>query len=173
MRADGPQLISELLRKTLRVECGVLMGANIAKDIGNEQLSEATIGYRTPDGDLFHKLFSTPYFYCTNTIDVVGVEMCGTLKNIVALASGMVQALGNGANTEVCECVGVGVWVWLGCERERVCVGGVGVGVCDCVRENVWVGVRECGCGCGCGCVGMHTITTSTSSSTTATTSTP
>lgn len=50
VRADGPQLISELIRKTLRIECGVLMGANIARDIGAEQLSEATIGYRTPEG---------------------------------------------------------------------------------------------------------------------------
>lgn len=29
VRADGPQLISELIRKTLRIECGVLMGMHV------------------------------------------------------------------------------------------------------------------------------------------------
>ena len=44
VRPDGPQLISEMVRKNLGVDCSVLMGANIAKDIGAMQLSEATIG---------------------------------------------------------------------------------------------------------------------------------
>ena len=44
VRADGPQLISEMVRKSLGCDCSVLMGANIAKDIGSRQLSEATIG---------------------------------------------------------------------------------------------------------------------------------
>jgi glycerol-3-phosphate dehydrogenase (NAD+) len=31
VRAEGPQLISELVRKNLNIDCSVLMGANIAK----------------------------------------------------------------------------------------------------------------------------------------------
>lgn len=31
MREDGPQLISDMIRKTLNIDCCVLMGANIAK----------------------------------------------------------------------------------------------------------------------------------------------
>lgn len=31
VRAEGPQLISEMVRKTLNIDCSVLMGANIAK----------------------------------------------------------------------------------------------------------------------------------------------
>jgi glycerol-3-phosphate dehydrogenase len=44
VRPDGPQLISELVRKSVGADCSVLMGANIAQDIGAGQLSEATIG---------------------------------------------------------------------------------------------------------------------------------
>ena len=44
VRADGPQLISEMVRRSLDCDCSVLMGANIAKDIGSRELSEATIG---------------------------------------------------------------------------------------------------------------------------------
>ena len=45
VRAEGPQLLSELVRKELGLDCSVLMGANIAEDIAARQLSEATIGY--------------------------------------------------------------------------------------------------------------------------------
>lgn len=45
VRPEGPQLISELVRKELGLDCSVLMGANIAEDIAKGQLSEATIGY--------------------------------------------------------------------------------------------------------------------------------
>jgi hypothetical protein len=45
VRPDGPQLISQMVTSYLNVDCSVLMGANIARDIGQEQLSEAVIGY--------------------------------------------------------------------------------------------------------------------------------
>lgn len=51
------QLISEMVRKNLNIDCSVLMGANIASDIGNEQLSEATIGYAIlENAQLFYKV---------------------------------------------------------------------------------------------------------------------
>jgi glycerol-3-phosphate dehydrogenase len=49
VRSDGPQLISQLITKYLAIDCSVLMGANIAGDIGREQLSEAVIGYSNPE----------------------------------------------------------------------------------------------------------------------------
>jgi glycerol-3-phosphate dehydrogenase (NAD+) len=50
---------------------------------------------------VFQKLFDTSFFYTTIVNDVVGTEMCGTLKNIVALAAGMTDGLDFGANTKV------------------------------------------------------------------------
>ena len=49
VRPDGPQLISELIRKELGLDCSVLMGANIAADIARGELSEATIAYSVLD----------------------------------------------------------------------------------------------------------------------------
>ena len=72
VRPDGPQLISEMITDKLRIDTSVLMGANIARDIGNEELSECTIGYaRLNNALLLKKLFETPYFYVTVTPDVV------------------------------------------------------------------------------------------------------
>lgn len=101
VRSDGPQLISQMITKYLNIDCSVLMGANIAGDIGREQLSEAVIGYTNLDhAKVLKKLFETNYFVVNLLPDVVGAEMCGTLKNIVALAAGMVDGLGLGPNSK-------------------------------------------------------------------------
>lgn len=72
VRKDGPQLISQMIATRLRVDCSVLMGANIAHDIGREELSEATLGYTVPGhADLLTKLFSRPYFLVKPVPDVV------------------------------------------------------------------------------------------------------
>jgi len=38
------QLISEVIKSCLGVDCAVLMGANIASDVAKQQFCEATIG---------------------------------------------------------------------------------------------------------------------------------
>lgn len=71
------------------------------QDIGDEELSEATIGYSVPaHGELFQRLFETPYFYVQLVPDIAGAEMAGTLKNVVALAAGFIDGLDMGPNTK-------------------------------------------------------------------------
>jgi glycerol-3-phosphate dehydrogenase (NAD+) len=48
---------------------------------------------------LFKSIFQTPYFRVNLIKDVIGVELCGGLKNIVALGTGIASGLGYGANT--------------------------------------------------------------------------
>ncbi|KAK0590833.1 hypothetical protein LWI29_032270 [Acer saccharum] len=58
-------------------------------EIAHEKLSEATVGYRE-NKDIAEKwvqLFTTPYFMVTAVQDVEGIELCGTLKNVVAIAA--------------------------------------------------------------------------------------
>jgi glycerol-3-phosphate dehydrogenase (NAD+) len=100
VRPEGPQLISELVRKELNIDCSVLMGANIASEIAAGELSECTIGYNVFDhGHQLQLLFETENFIVSVVPDAVGCEIAGTLKNIVALGAGFVEGLGLGYNT--------------------------------------------------------------------------
>lgn len=65
--------------------------------------SETTIGYSPDDfesAQLFQSLFDTPWFRVNAVADVSGVEICGALKNVIALAAGFVDGLGYGSNTK-------------------------------------------------------------------------
>ncbi len=44
------------------------------------------------------QLFASPYMRVNTTADVTGVEMCGALKNVLALAAGIVEGLDLGHN---------------------------------------------------------------------------
>ena len=99
--SKGIVLLSELITSALNVPCAVLMGANIANEVGAEQFSETTIGYHSEKtGKVWASLFATPYFRVTPVPDPVAVELCGALKNAVALGAGFVDGLGLGNNTK-------------------------------------------------------------------------
>jgi len=101
IRAEGPQLVSAMVRSKLGIDCSVLMGPNIAEQVAAEKLCEATIGYRhVESARLFQKLFERPYFFVSCVPDIEGCELCGTLKNIIALSAGFTDGLGCGANTK-------------------------------------------------------------------------
>ncbi|KAM7506564.1 hypothetical protein LguiA_017017 [Lonicera macranthoides] len=102
VKPEGPHMISAIISKQLGINCCVLMGANIANEIAVEKFSEATVGFRE-NREIAVKwthLFSTPYFIVSPVQDVEGVELCGTLKNVVAIAAGIVDGLDMGNNTK-------------------------------------------------------------------------
>lgn len=100
----GLQRVSALIQERLGLDVSVLMGANVASDIARERFSESTIGYRdSPNATVWRHLFESPYFRISLMDDVVGVELCGALKNIIAVAAGIVDGLfegGGGDNTK-------------------------------------------------------------------------
>jgi len=115
---DGFELISGLISKELNIDCAVLMGANIANEIALEKFSEATVGCNNVEnGKLWQELFHTPYFHVRAVQDVAGPELCGTLKNIVALGSGFVDGLQLGNNTKAA-IIRIGLLEMIGLAKE-------------------------------------------------------
>ncbi|KAJ3373521.1 Glycerol-3-phosphate dehydrogenase [Kappamyces sp. JEL0680] len=99
--AEGITLISDIINGSLGIDCSVLMGANIAQGVAMDEFCESTIGYNLKENaEAFVKVFHTPQFRISAVPDVAGVELCGALKNIVAIAAGLVDGLKCGDNTK-------------------------------------------------------------------------
>ncbi|XP_062972718.1 glycerol-3-phosphate dehydrogenase [NAD(+)], cytoplasmic-like [Elgaria multicarinata webbii] len=98
---EGLKLISDIIREKLNIEVSVLMGANIANEVANEMFCETTIGCKNAsNGKIFKELLQTPNFRITVVDDCDTVELCGALKNIVAVGAGFCDGLGFGDNTK-------------------------------------------------------------------------
>jgi len=104
-----PILISDLLQTEMKkgitgdwdVSMSVLMGANVANEVAKGDFAEATIGCPSEaDGLKWCKLFNTDDFSVTAVPDVAGAELCGALKNVVALGAGFCDGVGFGGNTK-------------------------------------------------------------------------
>uniref|UniRef100_A0A671KPI1 Glycerol-3-phosphate dehydrogenase [NAD(+)] n=1 Tax=Sinocyclocheilus anshuiensis TaxID=1608454 RepID=A0A671KPI1_9TELE len=101
---EGPdrlKLISEVIHEKLGIKMSVLMGANIANEVADEKFCETTIGCRDQaQGALLKELMQTHHFRVTVVQEADVVEICGALKNIVAVGAGFCDGLGFGDNTK-------------------------------------------------------------------------
>jgi glycerol-3-phosphate dehydrogenase (NAD(P)+) len=79
---------------------GVLTGPNLAKEIlaGDAAAAVLAMSDDTIAGEL-NQLFATRLFRVYTNPDVIGCEVAGALKNVMAIASGMADGLGTGDNT--------------------------------------------------------------------------
>uniref|UniRef100_A0A0K0ECC0 Glycerol-3-phosphate dehydrogenase [NAD(+)] n=1 Tax=Strongyloides stercoralis TaxID=6248 RepID=A0A0K0ECC0_STRER len=100
---NGIHLITDEIKSILNIRCSVLMGANLAHEVAEDQFCEATIGYNGSDIEeeiVLKKLFHRDSFRITVVKDANTVELCGALKNVVAVAAGISDGLGYGDNTK-------------------------------------------------------------------------
>ncbi|XP_052003632.1 glycerol-3-phosphate dehydrogenase 1-like protein [Xyrauchen texanus] len=98
---EGLKLISDIIREKMSIDVSVLMGANIANEVAAEKFCESTIGSKVLEsGLLFKELLQTPNFRITVVDDADTVELCGALKNIVAVGAGFCDGLQCGDNTK-------------------------------------------------------------------------
>jgi glycerol-3-phosphate dehydrogenase (NAD(P)+) len=79
---------------------GVLTGPNLAKEILDGHGAASVIAMQDENiAERLQQIFSTGVFRVYISDDVVGCEIGGALKNVIALASGMADGLGTGDNT--------------------------------------------------------------------------
>jgi glycerol-3-phosphate dehydrogenase (NAD(P)+) len=79
---------------------GVLAGPNLAREVLQGYAAAAVIAMADEHlASSLQKLFSSKVFRVYTSTDVLGCEIGGVLKNVVAIAAGMAEGLGVGDNT--------------------------------------------------------------------------
>lgn len=96
-------LMTEVLEDVLGNQSRLagLSGPNHAEEVSRGIPSATVIAsHDEAVGRLFQDAFMTPFFRVYTNPDVIGVELCGASKNVVAIAAGMCDGLGYGDNTK-------------------------------------------------------------------------
>lgn len=93
------EVIGDVLPDAAARTC-YLSGPSFALEVAKEQPTAVTVASASEEAARqAQEIFQTDYFRVYTTDDVRGVELGGALKNVIALASGMVTGLGLGHNT--------------------------------------------------------------------------
>jgi glycerol-3-phosphate dehydrogenase (NAD(P)+) len=93
--------MSQVIQEELgpRAKVAVLSGPSFAAEVARQLPTAVSVASR--DGAVVEQVqedFRAPYFRLYGTSDVVGVEIGGALKNVIAIAAGVAEGLGLGHN---------------------------------------------------------------------------
>jgi glycerol-3-phosphate dehydrogenase (NAD(P)+) len=78
----------------------VLSGPSFAKEVARQVPTVITAASTDLDvAEIVQRVFATPYFRVYRNDDTVGVELGGSVKNVIAIAAGIIDGLGLGLNT--------------------------------------------------------------------------
>jgi glycerol-3-phosphate dehydrogenase (NAD(P)+) len=93
-------LMSQVLAACLpQARAAVLSGPSFATEVCQGQPTAVVAASKLPDAAQdTQRLFATPAFRVYSGSDVIGVELGGALKNVIAIAAGILEGLGLGHN---------------------------------------------------------------------------
>ncbi len=95
------EVIADVLAGHRTDRIGVLSGPNLAKEIVQGQPAATVIAMTDPETvQRLQAVFMTPTFRVYTNPDVVGCEIAGALKNVVAIGVGIAHGLGYGDNAK-------------------------------------------------------------------------
>lgn len=91
--------VSAILNEISGNQSAVLSGPSFAREVINKLPTAVTLATNNPEsGLLLQEIFNTTYFRVYTHSDILGVELGGALKNVIAIASGISDGLGLGHN---------------------------------------------------------------------------
>jgi len=95
------QIAEEVLPSTLHKNIFVISGPTFARELAVKMPTLAVVaGYNSQSMEIVQNIFNTEYFRIYRSNDVTGVELGGALKNIIAIAVGILEGFGLGKNTQ-------------------------------------------------------------------------
>jgi glycerol-3-phosphate dehydrogenase (NAD(P)+) len=95
------QVISEVLEPAgLLLSIGALSGPSFAAEVAQGQPTVVTVAFSDPQiAALVQQEFSSETLRLYTSTDVIGVELGGALKNVIAIAAGIAAGMGLGFNS--------------------------------------------------------------------------
>jgi glycerol-3-phosphate dehydrogenase (NAD(P)+) len=94
------EVIREVVSKRFPPGVCVLSGPSFAREVAAGQPTAVTVASsELSRAEYVQRLLSSPVFRIYASDDVVGLEIGGALKNVIALAAGVLHGLGYGHNT--------------------------------------------------------------------------
>ena len=101
------QTMTQVMQDTLHkqncrrtIHLGVLSGPSFAAEVAIGQPTAVTVAFDNKEAACaLQELFSTPFFRVYTSSDVIGLELCAAMKNVVAIAAGIGDGLGYGLNS--------------------------------------------------------------------------
>lgn len=94
--------LSEIIEQEIpKAEVAVLSGPSHAEEVGRGLPTTCVAGAKTKKtAEYIQEIFMNEVFRVYTSPDIIGIELGGALKNVVALAAGIADGLGYGDNTK-------------------------------------------------------------------------
>jgi len=94
--------LSEVIKEEIpQANVAVLSGPSHAEEVSRGVPTTIVVGAQTKETARFiQDIFMTDLFRVYTSPDIIGIELGGSLKNVIALAAGAVDGLGYGDNTK-------------------------------------------------------------------------
>ena len=93
------QVAESILSDTYTGHFACLAGPSFAREVSSKYPTAVTIASRRlEDAERLQRLFSTTFFRVYTSEDLIGIQICGAIKNVIAIAAGASDGLEFGHN---------------------------------------------------------------------------
>jgi glycerol-3-phosphate dehydrogenase (NAD(P)+) len=93
------EVLEDALPQALHPYLAFLCGPSFASEVARKMPTAVTVASRWPRiAELLQEAFQTPFLRPYTSADVVGCEIGGAVKNVIAIAAGISEGMGFGAN---------------------------------------------------------------------------
>jgi len=111
-----PDVLDDVLGRRFAQDTAFISGPSFAREVAQGQPASVAVGARDMRvAQHVARVFETDYFTLYANPDVVGIEICGAVKNVIAIAVGICGGLGYGYNARAAVITrGLGEMIKLG-----------------------------------------------------------
>ncbi len=95
-----PEVLDEVLGRRFANDAAFVSGPSFASEVSQGQPTSVAVAARDPRvAEHVRRVLGTDVFTLYVNADVVGIELCGAVKNVIAIAAGICAGRGFGHNT--------------------------------------------------------------------------